>query len=850
MGNPQRMRRLLQRAPVLSFLPAAARIAWRDLAGARMRWSLAVAAAACGVAALGGVQGATAAFSSALARDLREAIAADVSVQTTEPPDAAQSAALDAIERRGCARTFVVETAASIASDRVPDPQLAMARVVDPGRYPFYGRVRLRPPQALAEALGPDTVAVSADVTDRLEAPVGSAIEVNGVRLRVTAIVESVPDQLSITPTPLPKLLLTHAAGERAGLLRPRTAYYHRTLFRLPPGVDAGSLRAPLERAFPGRKVLDSAHPDEQAVGVLLAAGRFLRAAGAIALLLGVLAVAAAMWAHLEQRLDAIAILRALGGGWRQALAIYGLQTAGLALAGGALGAAAGLALERTLVEAAPRLFGLHLEAPWRLGPALAAGAAGWLAGVLVPLPILLRVRRVRPYRILRRAMREDEAGSGGALAWLAPTLALAGLMGLATGSWRMALGGSAAAAGAGAALWGLARLTLAGLRRSGGLRLPVWLRQGVGNVLRPGNHGAATLATMAGALALLILTWLLQQAAVAALRDNIPAASANLFLLNVEAPMAGDFARFVAAQPEVEGSPTLAPFYSVRVLAVDGRPIDRVAAAEAAGLRRRWLAATFDRPPGVFETVEGGWWRGAGAPEVALPRAAAAALGARVGSRIRFEAGATTFEARVAVTGRIGPLDRFRCCFFFSPGSPRQEAAAWHGVVGVREERMAELRRRIYHAYPSITTVDAGESVRMLGDWLQRVLWMVRLAGLLAMASAAALMAASVAATRQWRVEEVGVLKALGARRGRLVGVYTAEFTVLGLAAGAIGWAVAGVAAAAVWRFGAEGATALPGLGTALAALAGSAATANLAGWLAVGRLLGLRPLAILRGE
>jgi predicted lysophospholipase L1 biosynthesis ABC-type transport system permease subunit len=93
-------------------------------------------------------------------------------------------------------------------------------------------------------------------------------------------------------------------------------------------------------------------------------------------------------------------------------------------------------------------------------------------------------------------------------------------------------------------------------------------------------------------------------------------------------------------------------------------------------------------------------------------------------------------------------------------------------------------------------------------------------------------------------------VLKALGARRWRLVGVYTAEFTVLGLAAGAIGWAVAGAAAAAVWRFGAEGATALPGVGSAIAALAGSAAAANLAGWLAVGRLLGLRPLAILRGE
>ena len=50
---------------------------------------------------------------------------------------------------------------------------LVSVKAVDPARYPFYGKVKLDPPQPLSDVLNPDTVAVSDDLLLRLNVEVG-----------------------------------------------------------------------------------------------------------------------------------------------------------------------------------------------------------------------------------------------------------------------------------------------------------------------------------------------------------------------------------------------------------------------------------------------------------------------------------------------------------------------------------------------------------------------------------------------------------------------------------------------------------------------------------------------------
>jgi putative ABC transport system permease protein len=649
--------------------------------------------------------------------------------------------------------------------------------------------------------------------------------------------------------------MLAYAAAEATGLARPRTSYYLRILFRLPRGTSPEALRHSLEDAFPGRKVLDYLHPDAQAAAILQKLEKSLGAISIMVLLVGIIAVATAMWSHIEQRLDSIAVMKALGATSGRVLAIYMFQTAYLALAGSVAGAILGVALERAIVTLVPSLFSMNLAAPWDWRMPLQAAGAGFFAGVFVPIRALLRIREVRPYLTLRRDMQEDRHSRQprkGREHLLATTLAIAACVALAAsaiGSWPAAILMLAATLAGAWALWVLAEFVLFSCRRVAARRLPLYLRHGIGNIQRPGNHARSIVIAMGAAVTLFSAIHLVQKAAVEDVTENFPTVSANLFLLNVEPEQVKDVENLMESNFGPRSRPVLAPFYSSRVLDVDGRAIAQLGdGADDAGLRRRWLTARLDRFPKVIQIVEGDWTQAASGPAiVAVPSMAARALGAKVGSWIGFESGELTFRARVAAIVSMGPLVRFRCCFLFNSAAPGFPGAAYQGVAEVPSNHVAAVRQALYRAFPTVSTVDMTESIHLLEEWLNAVLFSVRIIAIFAMISAAVLLASVMAATRLWRIREIALLKALGATRAQLIRIYSMEFTLLGASAGLSGTLLAWLAALAGGRLLG---TTYPSTSILLAAPAGAALIANVAGWLAVFRFVGQKPLEILRHE
>jgi putative ABC transport system permease protein len=110
-------------------------------------------------------------------------------------------------------------------------------------------------------------------------------------------------------------------------------------------------------------------------------------------------------------------------------------------------------------------------------------------------------------------------------------------------------------------------------------------------------------------------------------------------------------------------------------------------------------------------------------------------------------------------------------------------------------------------------------------------------------------ILASSIASTRFRRTREAVVLKTLGATRGRIIRIFSVEFSVLGLLAGAVGAVFANMLTVALmkwvfeipWRFEWH---------ATVVALLGTAVLAAATGWLASYRILGLRPLEVLREE
>jgi putative ABC transport system permease protein len=109
-------------------------------------------------------------------------------------------------------------------------------------------------------------------------------------------------------------------------------------------------------------------------------------------------------------------------------------------------------------------------------------------------------------------------------------------------------------------------------------------------------------------------------------------------------------------------------------------------------------------------------------------------------------------------------------------------------------------------------------------------------------------ILASAIAGTRYRRIREVVVLKTLGATRSRIATIFSIEFAVLGLVAGLVGIFFANLIAR----------TLLHQLSVVYrvewlwcsAALLGTAALTVATGWVASHKILGQKPLEVLREE
>jgi putative ABC transport system permease protein len=195
---------------------------------------------------------------------------------------------------------------------------------------------------------------------------------------------------------------------------------------KLPPQADPVALRKQVEAALPDAQVMDFREGNPALSRGLDNATAILSLICLVAMVLGAIGVAMAMHAHLEQRMDMLAILKAVGAGSGDLLRIFLLQTLGLGLAGGLLGVAAGVGV----MAALPAVFGKLLPVHANAGISLALGCwPGWERAADHAALLFAAAAgraRVRPVLVLRRLVEQGPEGIGGWFArWWARRLQL-----------------------------------------------------------------------------------------------------------------------------------------------------------------------------------------------------------------------------------------------------------------------------------------------------------------------------------------------------------------------------------------------------------------------------------------
>lgn len=867
----------------LSFATTA-RIATRELRSSRGKFAFVVLSVAIGVGALTGVRGFSAAFRSMLLLRARTIMAADLSVHSNTALTAEDTARLNTIvHASGARQTPVTEMLTMASASSSPDPLLVSLKAVDPAQYPFYGAVKLQPAMPLSQALTDNSVAVADDLLLRLHLHLGDAIRLNDKLFRITAVVTDEPDRLSSAFAAGPRVLISQRGLEETGLLGFGSRATRRVLLLMPQSTAGHAasdeavarVREQLQEAMPEAGVTDYRDANEGLTRALDGATGLLSLMSLVALVLGAIGVAMAIRAHLAQRLDSIAIMKALGAGSGHIIRIYVLQTLLLGLAGGVLGVLLGFGVQLTLPLFLARL--LHLTPAFRFDPhALALGlGAGLLTTLLFSLPPLLDIRDVRPILILRRAVESSDDPFAQRLArklrssWVqivAFVVILAGLMLLATRVSESRQIGSIFGLGLAAVLLvllalaaGLLALLRVVLRRTS-LHLPSVLRHGLANLYRPGNPSAALLAALGLGVMQIATVYTVQHAVVSDIAATTLSRLPNLFLLDISPTEVAGVRSLLSQQPQVQGAPELLPVIAARLAAIDGTPIDQL---KFEHMPKRFLRAlnlswppSADQPPPGDRVLAGHWWSAAESadagkhPVIAVDRNFAKNLHLNVGQMTTFVAEDQSFTAKVVAIFEPDSQHAFSRAQLMLPEPVLHSyPAIWYAGVHVEPTHTAEVRRALYQHYPSITVIDVAATLETVREAVLQIVYVIQFLAAFSTFAGVVILASAIAGTRYRRIREVVVLKTLGGTRAHIAAIFSIEFAMLGLIAGAVGLLFANLLSQQLLR------RALhfdyhfqPGL--TLAAWLGAGLLTVGCGWLASHRVLGQKPLEVLREE
>ena len=858
----------------------AAAIGWRDLKSAPGKFGFVVLSVAVGVAALVGVRGLSDSFRRTLSGEARSILAGDLSARILHPPTEDETAKIAAVLKQdaggnnsaGIRSTWVAETMSMASVPPDPVPLLVSLKAVDPGEYPYYGTAELDPAMSLQQALAGDSAVVADEFLIRLNAKVGQTLRLGDVNFRISAVLKQEPDRITAGAGMGPRVMISQAALARTGLVQPGSRLNERLLVKLPEkaknglsaDADASAMRGQLESALPDAQVMDFREGNPALTRGLDNATAILSLICLVAMVLGAIGVAMAMHAHLEQRMDMLAILKAVGAGSGDLLRIFLLQTLGLGLAGGALGVAAGVGVMIALPSAFGDLLPVHavLSFPWQ--SALAGMGTGLLTTLLFCLPPLLDVRAVRPVLVLRRLV---ESGPEGFRGWLAKwwarrlQLAIAALVIAALGGIAWALSDSPKIGSAFAGMFTIALVVLLALAAAAlwtvrflldrvRLRLPSSLRHGLANLYRPGNQSAAVLAALGTGVMLILAVYLMQGQLLREIKETASPKLPNIFLVDVTTDEVAGVRDFFAHQAGVTQTLDLMPVVPGRFVSINGQQVEEMKGQHYPRRMLQQAELTWaDKPPIGDKVTQGAWWKDGSAAELAVGEGIARRLNLGVGSAVELEIGGTVRALKVGAVYRSdGQNLGGRVEFVLPSGELKDQPSTWYGGVHMDPNLVATMERRLFAAYPTVTIINVADVLERIESVVDQITFVVRLLAGFSILAGLTILASSIASTRFRRMQEAVVLKTLGATRMRIVRTFSVEFCVLGLLAGAVGVVFANLLTR-VLLLRLEVAFNIDWEATAIA-LVSTAVLATATGWLASYRILGLRPLQVLREE
>ncbi len=824
-GNPDAFQGRARLGGLPARLLQIGRMSWRDWRSGEL--TVLLLALMLAVAALTSVAFLADRLDRGLMRDARQIIGADLVVRADHPVDApfVEMARADGLQT---AQTVIFPSMVSAAADAAPTgvsntasvasaapapTRLAAIKAVGPG-YPLRGAVELAtdgaaantgagssgtpayPGHATHAIPAPGTVWIDPQLAQSLHLSVGARLKVGDRSMIVSGVITREMDRGFAFVNFSPRVMLNAADLPSTGLLGPGSRATYRLLLA---GSDAAVRRYArwahglLATSAVRGVALEGLNDGQPQVRDTLARARhFLTLVALLTALLAAVAIAMATHRYVRRHLDGGAVMRCLGASRALLLGLFIGEFALLGLIGSAAGVVLGFAGHYALLRWLGTLIGVSLPAPGIL-PALAGLACGLVLLFGFALPPLLPLAAVPPVRVLRRTV-DDLGGAAWAvrIGYATGILLFAGLLVLAAADLRLGLIVAAGfgagllgfAAVARAVLWLLARMLRAAGARGGWGGLG-W-RYALASMERRHHATVLQITALGIGLMCLLLLLLTRNDLIAGWRASTPVDAPNQFIIDIQADQRAAVGAFLR-DAGLSGV-TLEPMVRGRLVSIDGKPVraqDYPDADTRRLVEREFNLSYTAQLPSDNRIAAGHWFGAARTPEISMESGIAKALHLHVGDVLEFDVAGQTVSAPVTSLRRLD-WGSFRVNFFvlMPPAALADFPATFITSFYLPPARHGAVDALIAR-FPNLTAIDASALIAQLQSVLDQVIGAVQFLFVFTLAAGVLVLYAALAGSRDERIHEAALLRALGASSAQVRRVQWAEFLLVGALAG-----------------------------------------------------------------
>ncbi len=780
------------------------KLAWRDGRSSHRKLFLSMSSMILGIAALVAVNSFSKVLERAVDEQSKTLLGADLSIESRQPFSTEAETLIAAI---GGEQSRQMSFSSMAYFPKSGSTRLVQVRSLQ-GAFPYYGALETVPPSAAGNFQSAPQALVDAGLMLQFGARAGDLIRLGATEFRIAGGLKKIPGESLAVTLISPRVYIPMAFLDKTQLVQRGSIVRYRVFFKLNPTMDVDRLVGDIAPKLSGLRLeVDTVKKRKAAIGRPIEnLTRFLNLVGFIAALLAGVGVASGIHVYAREKISTVAILRCLGAGARETVAVFSLQAISMGLVGSILGTLLGAILHRLLPLALKDFIPLNLAFSVSLGGVLLGIVIGLGLALLFAFLPLVSLRRVPPLLCLRSAF-EHAPASRDPLRWLIHLAIAAAITGFAIAQTRNWLYGFAFAAGI-AAVFALLALGAKGLTFAVKRFLPVsspylW-RQGLANLYRPNNQTLALMLSL-GLGTFLIMTLYVSQKMLleeAALTGG--GKDPNLILFDVQRDQKQDLATLL--REHGVDSYQEVPVVTMRLLAIKGKKVEEIRndpnSRIAGWALRREYRSTYRADLTDTEKLVAGKWRGqtdasSDVVPISLEKGIAESLGATLGDRLTFDVQGVPVTT---VVGSIREVEwhRVRPNFFVVFPAGLLENAPQFFVLTTRVGSSlvsASLQRAVAQQFSNVSAIDLSLVLSTLDAFLSKVTVAVRFMAFFTIITGLVVLAGAVLSGRSQRLRESVLLRILGASRNQIIAITAVEYLFAGSLAALTGVILAVIA-------------------------------------------------------